>query len=393
MERIRNEIVDNVRIATKATGFEQRYSHLTGGFDSRLILSAIRNQNLEEIFHFSCIENSADWEIAGQLSADLGLQFAPDRRLRGAAWSQNYFESITRMARRSCGSLVAGVDPSLLPENSLLFQGGYGEVGRTFNSFYWDGDQGVDGLGYLMWRYASYPKFDDRTSSIWADGLLDEAASKVLGYAAEASSLGLPKDFATNYIYVEGRNRHWIGLTSYYAAGLWSQFDPLYSQSLVSTPSLLDFEHRKANFIGFDLMRSFSSDLLEFPFDRPRVGWLYKKERGPISQRAFSGKWPEVVRGPTTEAKPWPGKVDIVSEQDINISRVVGLSSLAIFGVRNYGTDAIKIVQDSDELRNIYRVENLSKRWNDGQPKTKEDFSVMNDLITTLALSGYLTEK
>lgn len=391
-DQLTSDICDNISIAARPT-FDSRNSHLTAGFDSRLVLAAIVHLNLQDSFVFSCIENSSDWEIAKNVAGELNLLFSgSDGSPKGTGYALNYFESITRTARRSAGSIVAGIDPSLQPSNSLLFQGGYGEVGRTFNSFLWDGEEtDIDKLAYLLWRYAGYPRVEERSSSIWANEFLDEVGSNVMSYFTEAKQLGLSKDFFSNYLYVEGRNRHWIGLQSFYASGVRSQLDPLYSKALVSTPRLLDFESRKSNFLGLDLMKLFSPELLALPFDRPRVGWLYEKSRGKVAKKQFNGIIPKIHSyNQPIAVKPWPGAVDQITEHEIAIGRDLGLSSLLIFGVKKYSNIALNLIGDNAELQRVYRIDSLTQRWNSGSPKSKDDYLTLHRVISALVLANLI---
>ena len=394
LHQLRHEVLCNVKTAVDGN-FEGRYSHLTGGFDSRLVLAAIRCLGLESHFIFSCIENSKDWTVAKQLAGELGLSFSAfDGNPRGAGYALNYFESLTRTARRSFGSIVSGIEPTFLSANSLVFQGGYGEVGRTFNTFRWDeGQSSPTELAYLLWRYAGYPRDEERNQTVWADSFLDELAELVRTYVEEAAELELEDDFFTNYLYVEGRNRHWIGLQSYYASSVRSQFDPLYSKVMVAAPRLLDWEMRRSNFLGFDLMRSLSPELLEFPFDRPRIGYLYEKERGNILRREFTGKLPKLIQPSNShQIKAWPGRVDQPDQRDSEIAKTLGLSSLVVHGVRTYGARALELISALDELQSIYRIERLVEKWNGGELASKSDFLLMNSVISTLFLSSLLQE-
>jgi len=105
------DICTNVHIAAQAD-FHSKNAHLTAGFDSRLVLAAIVHLDLQDCFVFSCIENSSDWEVAKSVAGALNLNFSgSDGSPKGTGYALNYLESITRTARRSAGSIVAGIDP------------------------------------------------------------------------------------------------------------------------------------------------------------------------------------------------------------------------------------------------------------------------------------------
>jgi hypothetical protein len=167
--------------------------------------------------------------------------------------------------------------------------------------------------------------------------------------------------------------------------------DPLYSKALVSTPRLLDFESRKSNFLGLDLMKLFSPELLALPFDRPRVGWLYEKSRGKVAKKQFNGIIPKIHSyNQPIAVKPWPGAVDQITEHEIAIGRDLGLSSLLIFGVKKYSNIALNLIGDNAELQRVYRIDSLTQRWNSGSPKSKDDYLTLHRVISALVLANLI---
>lgn len=387
------EFRENVTLAASGN-FDGKFAHLTGGFDSRLVLAAIKSAGLEKEFIFSCIPGSRDWDIASRLAGEIGLRFSGfEGNKRGVGYAQNYYESLTRRSRNSSGAIVSGVEPSYIPANTLLFQGGYGEVMRTFNAFNWSGPyDDVSGLAFSLWRWASFPRAEDIEKSMWSKTFLDHCIERLGAHAKRAEELEIPVDAFTNYLYVEGRNRYWVGLQSFYGNRYRTQFDPLYSTRCVSTPLMLPFSQRKANFLGLDVMRKLASEISEYPFDREIISAEYEASRGAINRRSFTGKLPEILEVPlsVSNAKTWPGAVDAITSGDKELAKSLGISALLVAGVRKYGGASIALVQANPLLKNIYNVDSLNKVWDKGNLNDKSSFITLNNVISTLFHSGLM---
>lgn len=390
-ERVRTDILDNVRLASEAD-VGTRFAHLTAGMDSRLVLAALMQSQLQERYCFACIKTSSDWVLAGQLAGELGLRFSDfEGMCHGKGYAANYIDWVTRASRNSAGALVVGHDPRWLPADTLLLQGGYGEVMRSFNHFAWDGRRDdLTRLAHQLWRYAGFPSAQQAPDSIWAPAFLDHVVQRLEVFTKEAATLGLADDAFTNYLYVEGRNRYWFGLQSFYANRVRTQFDPLYSCHGVGLPLLLDFERRKDNFVGLDLMRSLNPDLLGYDFDRACISPRYEQERGAVKRLPFSGRLPLPVPVPKTVSKPWPGPVDSISTADETDAKAMGMMPLVVAGVRRLAGRAIEEIAASPNLREVYEPERLAALWQRGAPSGKASFQALHGVLSTLLLSGWV---
>ena len=201
---------------------------------------------------------------------------------------------------------------------------------------------------------------------------------------------GFEPDAVINYMYVEGRNRYWIGLHSYYGNFYRTQFDPLYSLQGISLPLSLEFDKRKSNFVGLDLMHFWAPTLLELPFDKKKVSDLYEKERRKVTTRQFSNASPEIIE--FTEAleplKPWPGEVDkITAPVSLEIAKSLNVTPFTYSGVVHYWPQVLDIIRNDNQMSQIYNVTNLEKL----NMATDDDFAaftIKRNIISTAILSG-----
>ena len=388
---LRRDILENVT-APAALDYDYKVSHLTAGFDSRLVLSAMLHARVADQFLYHCINTSPDATIAKQLAGHLGLRYTPnnDGNPRGKSYQRDYIEYIHNTPRSSQLVIGDGLDSRYMPANVLVYQGGYGEVARTFNSIKWDGDiSDPRKLAFTLWRWINYPSRDESPTSIWAEDFLDHVANRLLIHYQDFSRLGLPSDYFTNYLYVEGRNRIFIGARSYYASAYRSQFDPIYSTHIVSMTAGLDFERRKANFVGLDLMRLLAPELLALPFDKAKIAPLYARERGPIESLEFNGNSPEIVElvDRSDYPIPWPGTHTVVSDEDAAAARSLRIPEIVAYGLRKYGPVALDVVASDPKLRAIYNPAGLQDLAGPVSSLTRDRALRLHGMISSLVLA------
>jgi len=393
LERLRQDILGNVSISSKME-YDFKISHLTAGFDSRLILSALHNLDLSKEFLYYCIKTSPDWPVVKDLAGHLSLRMAnTDGNLRGKGYQRNYIEYIKNQPRASQYALAEGLDSRLMPRKVLVYQGGYGEVGRTFNSFKWNGDiSDPRELAYTLWRWNGYPSKEDRMKSMWSEDYLHHVEQRLVEMIKEFRALGLADDYFTNYLYVEGRNRIFIGARSYYASAFRSQFDPIYSRFLVTLTAQLDFERRRANFVGLDLMKSLSPEMLSYKFDSEKISPFYLKERGAIERIILNSSEPsETNIGLYSDYMiRWPGEEVEISADDVNVSQSLRIPEIVAFGIRKYGPRALEMISSDSDLQTIYNPIGLGDLKGFSTTLGRERALRLHSVVSSLILSDVI---
>lgn len=288
LEATKQDILDNTSAAINAKHC-YKIAHLTGGFDSRLVLAAILNLGHGEDFRFFCLKSpQADRDIAEALSVKLGLTMT---EFSGADWNLlpgSIEEQFMGPMVKSEGILPIAPDIGMVTAGSLILAGGYGELYRTFSAQNMEGVIGTDGylLCKKLWESRGFPSEDN--GSIFTREFSSEIADIVQKMVEDGLGLGLRKDGIADYLYMRVRNRYFVGAQSREWSEIGSQFDPLYGLNGVGAASKLDFETRRSNVFGFDLLNLLQKDLINYPYAKVNAfDWKFRSLRGLPEQIPF----------------------------------------------------------------------------------------------------------
>ncbi|SSY79776.1 hypothetical protein [Alcaligenes faecalis] len=279
-ERARNEILENVTAVAKSS-FDNCISHLTGGFDSRLILSALTYSGYENKFRFMCSGNLnlPDRRIAGELCGHLGLCLTNSDGTVKSSYQPG------KAMFGTSGLLRFDLPVSAFPGH-VLMSGGYGECLRSFYSS--RNNSLGDPRSVLSSLYGRF--FSDDSNRIVSSSFYDFYLNQFKGFLDESLGFGVPADAVLDYMYVAKRNRYYVGLTSGYFSNTIPRVDPLYSLSAIRLGLFTPQSLRSANVQGLRMMSSFNSDLVSLPFDSERISPAYESIYGPVSRQSFNGR-------------------------------------------------------------------------------------------------------
>ncbi|MGP5048476.1 hypothetical protein [Glutamicibacter ardleyensis] len=266
LRKTRQDILENVS-AVAGSHSQMKIAHITGGFDSRLVLAAITHAGLKDKFRFFCSgpEKTRDRIIADGLTEQYAL-----KRTTGPGLVPGPALSITERLLgplfHSGGILTTGPNGREENVDVIAVGGGYGEVYRTVfadrfaNADRNDPEAAIRAM--LPWSnkdstYVSEGSWVSLTKSINAkwQSIVDQYESQ---------------DFRGDALWIHRRARVHFGQGSMAWSRVGTRIDPVYSlhgfRLAMSTPLLL----RSANALGYDLMQSFDPDLVKFEFDKPR---------------------------------------------------------------------------------------------------------------------------
>ncbi|MAQ08250.1 MAG: hypothetical protein CMQ11_00190 [Gammaproteobacteria bacterium] len=372
--------------------FDIKVSHLTAGFDSRLVLAAMLKAGVADDFIYYCISSSADFEISRSLSGHFELRHTSsnDGNPRGRGWQRDYHEYVKNSPRATQFVLGEGIDFRYSPSNNLVFQGGYGELARTFNSFKWDGDLSqISSLAHSLWRWNGFPEESEVASSIWSKDYLDIVIRRLSEDIRRFRELGLPDDYFTNWFYIEKRNRLFIGARTYYSNHYRSQFDPIYSSHLAWLPATIDFYRRRSNFVGVDAMIEMSPLLASLPFDNEKIGPLYRQDRQVPDPTEFNGKIPEDVTLPNTlpETIKWPGKPTAISQEAAEAARGLRIPEIVAQGIQTMAPIAFDRLRDEPRFREVLNISNMGNMRNPLDGLTRERAQILHKVLSALVLA------
>lgn len=290
LEALRTEVSDNLRGVASA-GHLIKTAHLTGGFDSRLVLAGLKSLGVENDFVYFCSgrKELPDRQIAEKLSSEFDLTMTEypggDLNTSADVFEDNFIKSMRYSSGIVSGQLMGPVTSPI--GGSVILSGGYGECLRSFY------DKSVDReiecttaeLAHKLWGNVGFSQ--DPTESLLADSLRNRLVSRFGALLEMASGLGLRSDSQLDYMYLNVRNRYYVGEVSRQWSTDVARFDPLYTLSGPKVALGLSLADRSANILGFDLMNKLSPDLAHYPFDTPRFNDHYISLRGTPPMRGF----------------------------------------------------------------------------------------------------------
>lgn len=305
--RLRKDVLDNVR-AISYSGAGQIVSHITGGFDSRLVLSAILNLGIQDKVDLFCSgpEGSTDRVVADGLTREYSL-----RRTNGAGLTT---APTTNMSERLMGALFAsggitntGPHGRELHADVAAMGGGYGEVLRTF---YGTRNLRVDGKLNKDMLTSSFMPAAATTTSYISKLASSEISTKLYSRFSNLDDQYQGTDFVADAFYSHVRNRYHIGQTSLLWSRVGSRFDPLYSIAGFEYSRRTTQQSRSSNIVGFDLMDSLFQDLLRRPFDYDRFNDQLRAFRKTPSQTPWlkdssTIQFRDAIKPTTSDSSPF----------------------------------------------------------------------------------------
>lgn len=264
----------------------QKISHLTGGFDSRLVLGASIASGAAADFLFFCSgpEGTTDRIVADGITRYYGL-----RRSNGAGLTAS--PSLSMPERLMAPLFHSGGLTSTGPlgrEQAVSVSaagGGYGEVYRTFfgNRLSEYGAK-VPSEAELLSKFVPMGMDGHPYISVSSINSLSKRLHQNFEYL---SGIYSEKDFLGDAFYTHTRNRYHIGQSSLLWSRVGSRFDPLYSVAGYYLAKSVPQSARNANVIGFDLMGTFDPSLLQLPFDYDRFNADLLSSRRRPAPRSF----------------------------------------------------------------------------------------------------------
>lgn len=276
-EKSREEILQNISATLNHNG--NKISHLTGGFDSRLVLSALSClPSFKENYGFFCSGNKEllDKQIALSLASHFGLTMTDS----DGTFSDSI---ITPNFDYSNGLIKISVPTNSLP-NNLIISGGYGECLRSFYDNKYILDTNFNTQDIVRSLYGDFCFNKDPSARLVSDEFYESYNYKLGEFINNALSIGVNKDAVFDYMYLTIRNRYYVGLTSLYISNVSDRVDPLYSLSGFKLALNTNLQHRSENHIGLNLMKSFNQTLLSLPFDSEKIHLNYEKLYGEVQR-------------------------------------------------------------------------------------------------------------
>ncbi|MGF7022907.1 hypothetical protein [Brachybacterium tyrofermentans] len=311
-------------------------AHLTGGADSRLVLSYLQALGAEERYLFYCSGHSGETDrvVFEKLARHFDLRAAIGAGVSVLRYPASLEEELTGPLDYSSGLNMSGPTKDWARTDTMILSGGYGETFRSpygadpelvLNSsprerlqFAWNNNLNVGG---------------SPGSSYVADDFIDALAEATDPIVQRGLDAGLSPDAALDLLYV-ARNRMFVGNLTYDHNDFVRRIDPLYSLKGALFALTRPLDLRKGNVIGFDLTARNAPDLLRLPFDSERFDENYLRYRPRPEPLEFQGadrslRTAAPLRIPTREypvmyrPKPTPEQEKFAREKKASLRQVV----------------------------------------------------------------------
>lgn len=307
------EIKENIR-AVSESSFSYKVSDLTGGYDSRLILSGIVGQGVEDEFSFfTSGVNTGDSSSASYLRNKYSLK----RTMYKVDGSPgDMVDKVKRSLAASYGQHsmadYAQYNPDMIECNGTM-----GELFRQFYKVPFD----VSPIESIKSAYR------DRLS------VLPVAASnKILkgyeGFFKEKRSQGFSDSEAFFHLYLEQRNQQFVGVSMRSKSNVQTISLPLYSPSGVAAALALPLEERNSLRLVYDITKRLCGELVFPPFENRSWPYCDKDDARRLAdvKPFYDGckDYEDVVKGVEILKKysmEGAGKVERVSSWEANARR------------------------------------------------------------------------
>lgn len=325
-EIVRAEFIENIKAVSKSK-IKNKVAHLTGGFDSRLVVSSLISSGVDlEEFSVMCSGNDEinDKVIAKKLAAHYELFFTnSDGRNNNAPYEPG------RALFPSMGMVRADV-PSRFLDDYVVMSGGYGGLLR---SVYGSRASLTNGsLEEVLKKLFGMRFCPDLNNGIVSSRFYDFYYSKFESYINKISKYGLQRDSILDYIFATKRNRYYIGSISALHSKYSPRVDPLYSVNALRLALNLTDQERRSNVLGLNLLRSFDENMASLPFDVNKVDEFYNNNYGPIEKKDFIEKELKlrniIKEREVTKISPTKKQIELAKSMNSSLLQIVYLQEV-----------------------------------------------------------------
>ncbi|XAS69590.1 hypothetical protein V3C33_10265 [Micrococcaceae bacterium Sec5.7] len=323
LEAVRADVEENIR-AIASAGRPVNIAHLTGGVDSRAVLAAILATGVKEQFSFYCSggPREPDRIVAECLAVHYGLTMSNYSGYSETSLAESFDETLLSRFQHTSGIISGVASARGRPGTSTVSSGGYGEL---FRSSYNHGRPHGKSLAETAERmFGRVGMSVDPARRLLADPLVRELRSRLGAVLGAAAGHDVRSDARLDYVYLNKRNRYFMGEISRSLSPFAARMDPLYSINGAKLALSISGVEREANIVGMDLIEQLSPGLSLLPFDRDRFGGAFGQLRGRPMTKDFEGYGPpEYVSRGDMNADRVGYKVERPTEEQI--TRAVAL--------------------------------------------------------------------
>lgn len=257
-----------------------KISQITGGMDSRMVMGGLIASDLQDNFRFFVggDENSLDVISAKNLCNELDLNMTRysgvDRSISPAG-----IDELTWPLIETNGVLQGSADPGLSKNSNVILSGGYGEILRSFYGKSRIPDLTSE-LSTFKQVFGEYGLDTSSKQGFWNNNYIESSGKILQDIIRDSDFNGIRETAQLDYLYVSTRNRYFVGEISRSMSSYVRRFDPLYSPHLLSILSYSSMESRHNGELQVLILDRLSRDLVEIPFDTPRISRDFATRKG-----------------------------------------------------------------------------------------------------------------
>lgn len=279
LEALRADVEGNVRALVSA-GRPVNIAHLTGGVDSRALLAAILATRSHDQFLFYCSggPREPDKVIAENLASHYGLRMTDHAGYSEATLAESLDESLLSRFQHTSGIISGAASSRGVHSLSTISSGGYGEL---FRSSYNHGRPHDTPLAETAERmFGRVGMSVTSKGRLLADPLVQDLRGRLGAVLGAAAGRNIRSDARLDYVYLNKRNRYFVGEITRSVSPFSARMDPLYSTHGIRLALSLTGIEREANIVAMDLIEMLSPGLSLLPFERDVFAGAYEQLRG-----------------------------------------------------------------------------------------------------------------
>lgn len=322
VDRVKDDIDENIRAILEDKELP-KIAHITGGFDSRLVFSALMKNGVKEDDNLFFLCNGkmrqTDKSVAFQLCGEFGQTMISDPRI---IKNPNFTDNLLRYTH----GLSLQHPPIAATAHELVIAGGFGENLRSFYSQAIRDDINEINTSVIIEKLYGSVLSEQGGNRFVSSQFYDQFFDRFEKKLSVGTKNGLSKLAAIDYLYISVRNRYFLSQTALQYTNVSPRVDPLYSLYGAGLALHMDAPSRQSNLLGLELMSLFSADCLALPFDRERVTGQFLEKHLDFRKKQFSGKEPKLLN-PTLYSIQSDKKIDVRSATTVDIKKANAIGS------------------------------------------------------------------
>lgn len=269
IEDARDEIQNNVNSILDCTAIT-KIAHITGGYDSRLVFSALESESAKERSHdnlyYACYGYSEllDKQVARQICDTFDKTMVNNEGVLRSSERTNL--------KDTCGMSIA-TPPLFRTRHEIIISGGFGETLRsTYSKSILKYNKSEElSLAFIIEQAYGSAIAGHEGNRIVSNDFYDRFKGVVNHKINNLINSHLDIYSILDYLYLSVRNRYFVGQISTNYSNVNPRLDPLYSPIGSSYALRMDAESRSKNFLGLELMNMFNPKLLTIPFEGRKI--------------------------------------------------------------------------------------------------------------------------